>query len=246
MKDITERHITEFAGDQQTDFANVLGLPEVTAGDLFKKQGQMDPLIIDAIREHSHFSKQIEGYPWFHQRLNVDEDLSAGLHTKAAGLTDFFDSLCCITRINAACEQAYSELSTVHHPENGVAASALESCMLLEARGCFKVLRSELSDGSYSSSEAQGYLEEDFFLASSDKLVYLMRELTAGFHPERIAQVANPLHVAKLAVSEVAKFDFPRLKPTDVAGFGEISDEKVAENMIGLAKASISRKYGED
>ena len=65
LKEIAERHITEFAGDQHIDFANVLGLPEVTASDLFKKQGQMDPLIIDAIREHSHFSKQIDGYPWF-------------------------------------------------------------------------------------------------------------------------------------------------------------------------------------
>jgi hypothetical protein len=65
LKEIAERHITEFAGDQHTDFANVLGLPEVTASDLFEKQGQMDPLVVDALREHSHFSKQIEGYPWF-------------------------------------------------------------------------------------------------------------------------------------------------------------------------------------
>jgi hypothetical protein len=39
LKEISERHITEFAGDQHTDFANVLGLPEVTAYDLFKKKG---------------------------------------------------------------------------------------------------------------------------------------------------------------------------------------------------------------
>ena len=37
LKEIQERHITEFAGDQHTNFAEVLGLPEVTASDLFKK-----------------------------------------------------------------------------------------------------------------------------------------------------------------------------------------------------------------
>ena len=57
LKEIAERHITEFAGDQHTDFAKVLGLPEVTAADLFKKQGQQDPLIVDAIREQCNFSK---------------------------------------------------------------------------------------------------------------------------------------------------------------------------------------------
>ena len=57
LKEIAERHITEFAGDQHTDFAKVLGLPEVTAADLFKKQGQQDPLVVDAIREQCNFSK---------------------------------------------------------------------------------------------------------------------------------------------------------------------------------------------
>ena len=37
LKEITDRHITEFAGEQATDFANVLGLPQVTTSDLFKK-----------------------------------------------------------------------------------------------------------------------------------------------------------------------------------------------------------------
>lgn len=102
LKEITERHITEFAGDQHTDFAQVLGLPEVTANDLFKKQGQLDPLVIDVLREHSHFCKQIEGYPWIFERDRCTGD-TLGLSSEAAcGLTNFFESLCSITRINAA------------------------------------------------------------------------------------------------------------------------------------------------
>ena len=57
-------------------------------------------------------------------------------------------------------------------------------------------------------------------MSSSDKLMFLMRELKADMHPDKISSRANPLHVAKLAVTEVAKFDFPRLKPPDVEGFG--------------------------
>ena len=103
LKEISERHITEFAGDQHTDFANVLGLPEVTAYDLFKKKGQQDPIVIDTIREHSHFSKQIEGYPWFFKKIEEKSSV-LGLQTRDAGLTDFYESLCAISRVNAASE----------------------------------------------------------------------------------------------------------------------------------------------
>lgn len=141
LLEIQQRHITEFAGEQATDFANVLGLPQITISDLFKKQGQMDPVVIDSIREHTHFSKQIEGYPWFMEKLQ-NETSTVGLHTEGQGLYDFFESLCSITRITAACDQAIQELITVHRPENGLAASALEVAMLNEACGCMRVIRS--------------------------------------------------------------------------------------------------------
>ena len=57
LREIAERHITEFAGDQHTDFAQVLGLPEVTAENLLKKNSQQDPLVLDAMREHATFAK---------------------------------------------------------------------------------------------------------------------------------------------------------------------------------------------
>ena len=140
LKEIAERHITEFAGDQHTDFANVLGLPEVTAADLFKKQSALDPLVVDAIREHSHFSKQIEGYPWFFAQSD-SSGMSTGLHTEGLGLTDFYESFCSISHVHAACEQAFAELTSFHRPENGVAAACLEAAMLAEAHGCLKKLR---------------------------------------------------------------------------------------------------------
>ena len=55
-------------------------------------------------------------------------------------------------------------------------------------------------------------LEEDFYLSSSDKLTFLMRELKSELHPDLITKCANPLLVSKLDISEVAKFDFPRIK----------------------------------
>ena len=245
LKEIAERHITEFAGDQHTDFANVLGLPEVTAADLFKKQAAMDPLAVDAIREHSHFSKQIEGYPWFFANGDASGQ-STGLHTTGHGLTDFFESFCSITRIHAACEQAFAELSSFHRPENGVAAACLEAAMLAEAHGCLKTLRSEKDSGPQGAATASSQLADDFYLSSSDKLVFLMRELKSELHPDCIATRANPLLVAKLAPREVAKYDFPRLTATEIVGPGEVSDEVLAEKMVAAAKVSIARRQGEE
>lgn len=127
-----------------------------------------------------------------------------------------------------------------------MADSALELALLQEARGCMKVLRCHEEEGDHSSIKSANQLEEDFYLSSSDKLMFLMRELKSELHPDRIALFANPLNVTKLDVSEVAKFNFPRLKQTECEGYDQLSNEKLTEKMIGLAKVSISRKYGEE
>ena len=220
-------------------------MPEVTASDLFKKQGQQDPVVVDAIREHSHFSKQIEGYPWFLTPTDRG-GTTAGLQTGGAGLTDFLESLCAITRIHAACEGAFAELSHVHRPENGLASSCLERAMLREARGRLKILRLQMEEGTPGRTQCINRLEEDFYLSSSDKLVFLMREFKAELHPDQIAQRANPLLVSKLRVSEVTKFDFPRLKQSDVEAGQELNDEQLTEKMITMAKESITRKTGDE
>ena len=73
-----------------------------------------------------------------------------------------------------------------------------------------------------------------------------MRELKANFNPEKMCELANPIHVAKLEPKEVAKFDFPRLKPADVDKDGKLSDEQIAYSMIDQAKKSVTSKYGDD
>ena len=72
----------------------------MTLKELLDRKGSDDPLVVDAIREHCNFSKQIEGYPWFFKGANYDNSL--GFHTENMGPSDFYESLCVITRINAA------------------------------------------------------------------------------------------------------------------------------------------------
>ena len=161
------------------------------------------------------------------------------------GLTDFYESLCAVTRIHAACEQAAAELAYVFTPENGMAASCLEQALLEEGRARWRELRQRFDDGGHPTRlDHSTRLEEDFYLASSDKLVFLMRDFKHDLHPERIGE-ANPLLVSKLDIKEVAKFDFPRLKRQEVEGPDEQSAEKVTERMIALAKISITRKSPE-
>jgi hypothetical protein len=71
-----------------------------------------------------------------------------------------------------------------------------------------------------------------------------MREFKAELNPDTIHRTASPLLVGKLAVSEVAKFDFPRIKQAEVEGYEELNDEQLTEQMIALAKVSISRPLG--
>ena len=119
--------------------------------------------------------------------------------------------------------------------------------MLEQARGCLASIMSPGEEGGpQCQSQALALLEDDTYFSSSDKLVFLMRELKADFHPDRIATWANPLLVAKLAPAEVAKFDFPRLKASDIPGGSKLSDEELTERMITLAKGEVTRKYGEE
>lgn len=77
-----------------------MGLPEVTLKELLDRKGAEDPLVVDAIREHCNFSKQIEGYPWFFNGNKFETQ--DGFHTEDMGPSDFYESLCVISRLNAA------------------------------------------------------------------------------------------------------------------------------------------------
>ena len=54
--------------------------------------------------------------------------------------------------------------------------------------------------------------------------MFLMREFKADMNPDNIQVTGNPLLVSKLDISEVAKFDFPRLKTADIEGDDELND----------------------
>jgi hypothetical protein len=72
--------------------------------------------------------------------------------------------------------------------------------------------------------------------------MYLMREFKSEMNPDTITVTASPLLVAKLDIPNVAKFDFPRVKQSEIDGHDDLSDEQLTEKMIHLAKMSISRK----
>ena len=42
--------------------------------------------------------------------------------------------------------------------------------------------------------------------------MFLMRDFKGELHPDNIVKNASPLLVSKLEISEIAKFNFPRLK----------------------------------
>ena len=63
LEKIKVRHITEFANEQYTDFATVLGLPEVTLEQLYNRFDESEAIVIDALRESAFLVKMVEGYP---------------------------------------------------------------------------------------------------------------------------------------------------------------------------------------
>ena len=73
----------------------------------------------DTLREHGHFSKQMDGYPWFFSSPDARVKLFKG--DRKIGLFDFYESLSCLSKINGALSQTLSELAKLHTPENGLA-----------------------------------------------------------------------------------------------------------------------------
>ena len=200
MKNISKKHITEFANDQYTNFATVLGLPEISLEDLSNKKDQREPIVSDAIREKSYFSKQTEGYPTFFSTKKM-EGGNIGLHTDKIGLTDFYQSLWITPKVNAALYQAFENIREVMTPENGYATTCLEICFLKEAREMLKKMH-EFHDrnGQMSDVEGQSLIEEDFYLANSDKIVFAMKELKADMDPTQLYKRANPVVMSKLDI----------------------------------------------
>ena len=70
-----------------------------------------------------------------------------------------------------------------------------------------------------------------------------MRDFKSELHQDHINKFANPLLVGKLDISEVSKFDFPRIKQSDIEGYNQLKADELTERMITLAKVSIAKEY---
>lgn len=71
LANIAKRHITDYTKNYDQDFTEVLGLPEITADDLFKKNREKEPIVIDALRQQARFVKIEEGYPHFIEKTDI-------------------------------------------------------------------------------------------------------------------------------------------------------------------------------
>ena len=101
--------------------------------DLVNKKDQKEPVIQDAIREQAFFTKQMEGYPtYFIGEKYLGSTM--GLHCGNVGLLDFYESLTIVPKIYACLHQAFEQTVDALKPENGLATSILELCLLKEAR----------------------------------------------------------------------------------------------------------------
>lgn len=92
----------------------------------------------------------------------------------------------------------------------------------------------------HNLNRCKNKIEEDFYLGSSDKLVYLMKEFKADMHPDNISTKANPILVAKLELSSMNKFEFPRIKLSEIKGAEEMSNDEFISKMIDIVKNTIT------
>ena len=129
------------------------------------------------------------------------EGAAIGLHTESIGITDFYASLWITPKINAALHRAWENLRKAMTPENGFAASCLELCFIKEAREIIrKLIDLQEHNGQVSDIPGQSLIEEDFYLSSSDKIIFAMKEFKADMDPNEMYKRANPLVMSKLDI----------------------------------------------
>ena len=62
----------------------------------------------------------------------------------------------------------------------------------------------------------QNHIEDDFYMASSDKLLFTMKEFKAEMDPTNLYKTADPLVVSKLSLKSVSNYNFPRVNISEV------------------------------
>ena len=176
LANIAKRHITDYTKNYDQDFTEVLGLPEITADDLFKKNREKEPIFIDALRQQARFIKIEEGYPHF---FNQNEVLN------------FYDGLVCITKIYSMIKTVYNEMIDIHKPENGQAYSALHEAVIYYSKAKLRMTRSESYDKSSVTEEEETLMniEVGFICDFPDKMLLLAKELKSFSANEKVEDI---------------------------------------------------------
>ena len=118
-------------------------------------------------------------------------------------------------------------------PENGLAISIIELLLVREARlKLGEQIDAHYSGGIEEGPKGQKMLEEDFYMANSDKLVFAMKDFKAQMDPVNLYKTADPLVVSKLDCKSVANFNFPRINMTEVRESLEGDKEDLASKYV--------------
>ena len=112
-----------------------------------------------------------------------------------------------------------------------------------------------LNGGHDTATLGQNQLEEDFYFANSDKVLFAMKQFKAEMDPVNLYETADPLVVSKLDVTSVGHYNFPRINMSEVreslesdpdpvlqAGGVENANEAIVRRMIELARDSSARQ----
>jgi len=163
-------------------------------------------------------------------------------------LFDFYESLGIFPKVNAALHQSLEELINVNKPENGMATSALELELYSEARLVLRKIRQTYENAHVGQCRGQALIEEDFFFANSDKLIFEMKEFKAGVAPENLYKYGNPLVLSKLDEESVKNYNLPQIKLQEVVddlnrwkAQSQIDNSLIVARMIDMAKKSVAR-----
>jgi len=194
LANIAKRHITDFTKNYDQDFTDVLGLPEITADDLFKKNREKEPIVIDALRQQARFVKIEEGYPHFWEEEEI---------------LNFYEGLAWVTKIYSMIDSNFSEVIDIHKPENGQAHSALNEAIWLFARAKYREAKSPIYEESLISEEEKtlDQIEDGFIWDFPDKMLLLAKEMKS-FSSNEKSEGMDPYIAGHWNLDTIDNFEF--------------------------------------
>jgi len=193
LANIAKRHITDYTKNYDQDFTEVLGLPEITADDLFKKNREKEPIVIDALRQQSRFVKIEEGYPHF----NKEE------------IFNFYEGVSIVTKVYSLIDTIYDECIDIHKPENAQAHAALNEAIVTISRAKLNLAKTEIFDKSNMTEEEQTFMQiEDGFICDfPDKMLLLAKELKS-FSANEKANDIDPFIAGHCNLDTIENYNF--------------------------------------